>query len=303
MTAERFQTRSAGDWPTVERRQAIMREAQVVSAHVRINFQHRSWQGTAGNWTGAGTGSSIDFQDHRPYLPGDDPRYIDWAAYARSGHYIMKLYREEVSPRLELIVDISRSMTAHPQRCERMLALAMFCVESAVSAGASVRVYAVSGSHWKFWRVSGLRAEDWSCPEFETSGGVPDISLVPHMHGSMRIVISDLLFPQPPANLLRRLVSGRGRGVILCPWLESEMNPDWNGNVEFVDSEDGTSRRQRVTQEVIDRYQTAYRQHIGMWRDACRRFDVRMTRIACDLPLKDSLQAEAFTAGVIEAWN
>ena len=68
------------------------------------------WSGTAGNVLGRGTGSSIDFQDHRQYVPGDDPRHINWQAYARTGHYSMKLYREEVTPRIDLVYDVSGSM-------------------------------------------------------------------------------------------------------------------------------------------------------------------------------------------------
>ena len=49
-------------------------------------------------FSGSGTGSSLDFQDHRAYSPGDDPRHINWQAYARTGSYTMKLFREEVRP-------------------------------------------------------------------------------------------------------------------------------------------------------------------------------------------------------------
>ena len=65
---------------------------------------------TNGNVPGTGAGSSVDFQDHRAYVPGDDPRHIDWLAYARSGHYTMKLYREEVRPYLDVALDFSGSM-------------------------------------------------------------------------------------------------------------------------------------------------------------------------------------------------
>src|ERR1700733_11860114 len=77
---------------------------------LRLPFRSRTWRGHSGNWLGAGIGSSIDFQDHRPYLPGDDPRYIDWQAYARTGNYTMKLYREEVSPLVDLVLDVTPSM-------------------------------------------------------------------------------------------------------------------------------------------------------------------------------------------------
>src|SRR5690606_7194204 len=82
-----------------------------------------------GNVPGNGAGSSIDFQDHRPYVPGDDPRHIDWQAYARSGHYTMKLYREEVRPLADLVLDASPSMFFDPEKRRRTMELAWFCLE------------------------------------------------------------------------------------------------------------------------------------------------------------------------------
>ena len=48
--------------------------------------------------------------DHREYQPGDDLRRLDWAAYARSDKMIVKLYRQEVCPHLDVVIDGSRSM-------------------------------------------------------------------------------------------------------------------------------------------------------------------------------------------------
>src|SRR5271168_3436713 len=71
-------------------------------------------QVAAGGWTGSRTGrragSSTDFQDYREYQPGDDLRFIDWGIYARSDRLAVKLFREEVTPHLDLILDGSRSM-------------------------------------------------------------------------------------------------------------------------------------------------------------------------------------------------
>ena len=67
------------------------RRAMVAAARVRLPLRTRVWKGQAGEFLGAGTGSSLDFQDHRTYVPGDDPRHINWQAYARTGHYTMKL--------------------------------------------------------------------------------------------------------------------------------------------------------------------------------------------------------------------
>ena len=58
-----------------------------------------------------GTGSSLEFQEYREYTPGDDIRHLDWAAYGRSDTLMVRLYREEISPRTEILCDASRSMS------------------------------------------------------------------------------------------------------------------------------------------------------------------------------------------------
>ena len=66
--------------------------------------------GQRGEQLGRRSGSSVDFQDYRDYQPGDDLRHIDWNAYARTDQLTVKLFREEVQPHLDLILDTSGSM-------------------------------------------------------------------------------------------------------------------------------------------------------------------------------------------------
>src|SRR5262249_56199732 len=68
--------------------------------------------GRSGELLGRGTGSSLEFQEYREYVPGDDIRHLDWGAYARSDTLMVRLFREEISPRTEILLDASRSMTA-----------------------------------------------------------------------------------------------------------------------------------------------------------------------------------------------
>jgi uncharacterized protein (DUF58 family) len=55
-------------------------------------------------------GASAIFKEHRGYRPGDDPRLIDWRAYARSDRYTIKHFEHETQLRGTLALDISRSM-------------------------------------------------------------------------------------------------------------------------------------------------------------------------------------------------
>jgi uncharacterized protein (DUF58 family) len=55
-------------------------------------------------------GSSVEFSEYREYVPGDDPRRLDWRAYARSDRYYVKEFEAETNLRLRLVVDGSGSM-------------------------------------------------------------------------------------------------------------------------------------------------------------------------------------------------
>src|SRR5436190_4918091 len=55
-------------------------------------------------------GFSVEFAQHRPYVPGDDIRHLDWKVYARSDKLHLKQYQQETSLDLVLLVDASGSM-------------------------------------------------------------------------------------------------------------------------------------------------------------------------------------------------
>lgn len=56
-------------------------------------------------------GFSVEFSEYRPYIPGDEPRRIDWKVYAKRDRFYVKEYQEETNLRAMLLVDSSRSMT------------------------------------------------------------------------------------------------------------------------------------------------------------------------------------------------
>jgi len=56
------------------------------------------------------TGSSLEFADYRNYVPGDDPRRIDWSIYGRIERLMMKLTEEEEDLDVAILVDCSASM-------------------------------------------------------------------------------------------------------------------------------------------------------------------------------------------------
>jgi uncharacterized protein (DUF58 family) len=55
-------------------------------------------------------GYSVEFAQHRPYVPGDDLRHLDWKVYGRSDKLHLKQYEQETNLDLMLLVDASGSM-------------------------------------------------------------------------------------------------------------------------------------------------------------------------------------------------
>ena len=291
-------------WPDAAAWQQYRATANAAAIHWRPPLHRRAWRGAAGNWMGTGIGSSIDFQDHRPYLPGDDPRYLDWQAYARTGHYIMKLYREEVSPRLDLVLDVSESMFATPEKSARSAELFLFAAESAIRAGASLRAWTIHGAAVRLVENAALAT---MAPPGDAAvaapAGVPALHLLPFRTGSLRIFVSDLLYPGDPEEALRPMSVSRGRAIVLAPFAADEAEPDWNGQFRFVDVESGTVRIQRVTPAIRTRYLEDYRRHMAMWSDVCRRNDAAMARMPVEGALDDVLRDHALPVEAVEPWN
>jgi len=55
-------------------------------------------------------GFSVEFTEHRQYMPGDEIKHIDWKAYGKTDRFYIKQFEEETNLKSYLIIDASRSM-------------------------------------------------------------------------------------------------------------------------------------------------------------------------------------------------
>lgn len=88
----------------------ISREVQRAVRRLEI----RTRRALAGVWSGLAPslfkGSGLEFEELRPYLPGDDVRTIDWKVTAKTGQAFVKQYAEQKERLLWLVVDQTASM-------------------------------------------------------------------------------------------------------------------------------------------------------------------------------------------------
>ncbi len=89
----------------------------------------------AGNDTSAFRGGGLEFEEARPYVPGDDVRTIDWNATARSAEPFVKRFREERNLTLLFALDVSASMGFGSQGCAKSDTAAHALALMAAAAG------------------------------------------------------------------------------------------------------------------------------------------------------------------------
>jgi len=289
---------------TIDELKTAHTRASVCAEKLRLPLRSRVWKGQAGEFLGAGVGSSLDFQDHRAYVPGDDPRHINWQAYARTGHYTMKLYREEVRPVIDLVMDCSGSMFFEPRKAARSVELFYFLVESASRCGASLRMHLVVGEnvrpipfdavHNHHWFESGaaLQTGDVAAP--------PDLETIQFRPNAFRVFVSDLLFASDPSTIIRLLGQRHGSPLLFAPFTREEANPDWQGNYEFIDAELGSRHPHRIEPSVLKRFKEAYVNHFSLWKSSSRRYNAILSRVGADLDLEAALHDEAVPAAALE---
>ncbi len=280
-----------------------MKVARGVAERLRLPPGAQAWKGQAGEFQGAGIGSSIDFQDHRDYAPGDDPRHINWQAYARTGQYSMKLYREEVRPVVDLFVDVSESMWVEVVKGKRTCELLYFFALSAERSGASLQVTLVKGGDVRVVSLESILSHRW----FEEAEGMngdsgpqPQLVRAGARANAIRILLSDLLYEGEPGPVLRMLHERQGTGLIFAPFTRQEADPGWRGHFDFVDAEQKTRHPHQIGAAVLERYLEAYHRHFGFWVEEARRYQVALVRVDSEADLFKSLNDGAVRSGALE---
>jgi uncharacterized protein (DUF58 family) len=279
-------------------------KALAASSRFRLPLRSKVWRGQTGEFAGGGTGSSMDFQDHRAYSPGDDPRHINWQAYARTGSYTMKLFREEVRPVVDLILDASESMFFDEKKAARTAELFYLIAESSQAAGASLAIHAVRGDASLTLDPTALRTHQWlenaRALTATDSAKAPDLSRLQLRANAIRVFLSDLLFTADPEPILRHLTHRHGSVVIFSPFLEAEARPAWSGNYEFIDPERRTHHPHRIEPATLRRYEEAYIHHFALWKQQARRHQAALARISSEDDLHSALLREAVPARALE---
>jgi len=265
-------------------RQAL-RDGEQLGLRYALQIPQVAASGWTGSRTGRRAGSSIDFQDYREYQPGDDLRFIDWGIYARSDRLTIKLYREEVTPHLDLILDGSRSMNLeHSAKPAAVAQLAALLATAAANAQCTQAVW-LSGEGFQRLANDSLVPSAWDKLEL-SSTRTPEQSfeiLPPKFRRlGVRVLVSDLLWPGEPVQLLRRLREGAAALFVIQLLAHEDATPPEHGNLRIVDSETGAESEIYIDSAVAKQYSENLAQLQQSWSDACRQCGAHMTTIVAE---------------------
>ena len=295
-------------------RQAL-RDGEKLGLRYALQIPQVAASGFIGSRAGRRAGSSIDFQDYREYQPGDDLRFIDWGIYARTDRLTVKLFREEVTPHLDLILDGSRSMNLetterrpparpepgfenepgrrpafHSAKANAAAQLAALLATSAANAQCTQAVW-LSGEGFQRLPNDTLTPSAWDKLEMD-SKRTPEQSfeIMPPKFRRLgvRVLVSDLLWPGEPLQMLRRLRDGAAALFVIQLLARDDATPPEHGNLRVVDSETGDESEIYIDSSIAKQYAENLAQLQQSWSDACRQCGAHMTTIVAE-DLENSL--------------
>jgi uncharacterized protein (DUF58 family) len=266
-----------------------------------LGLPRRTPTGGAGGVSGQRAGSSLEFRDYRAYQPGDDLRHVDWSAYARSDQLSVKLYREEVTPHVDVVVDGSRSMALEGSAKEAAtLALAAFFASAATNAG-------YTHAAWMLGETlrpidNGTRSPTlWEGIDFvhrDLCHGC-DSRGTPWRPRGVRVLLSDLLWESDPLTTLRPFTERVALTVVVQLLAEADVHPAEGGNLRLVDAETEEMREVYVDVAAVRRYRAALARHQENWHNACRQAGAVFTTLVAEQLLRDWHLDELVAAEVL----
>jgi len=235
--------------------------------------------GPAGERLGRGTGSSLEFQDRRAYAPGDDVRHLDWRAMARSDQVLVRLYREEVAPALDLLLDGSRSMAVEPEKAQLALDVAALFAAVAEESGAQARLFLLSDGA----RRLDLRRLEREGLEYDSTDDLAvcvEAALPLLRPGSLRVLVSDGLVPHPASALARPLAARAGALALVQVLGRFDLEPSAGEALRLTDSETGSALDLVLDERVVAAYRTRLRRRCDELETECRRASGRYALVS-----------------------
>ncbi|MCD6386125.1 DUF58 domain-containing protein [Candidatus Sumerlaeota bacterium] len=234
-------------------------------------------------------GISIEFADYRRYVKGDDIRFVDWNIYSRLETLFLKLFMEEEDLYIYLFVDASRSMEfGNPSKllfAKRTAAALGYIALSnldkvgvgAFSSGLYDSLKPMRGKHNTLKLLEFLRQ---ITPQGETRLAESFMRFIRSSPPrGIAVLISDFFDPDGFEDAINLFVQRNYEIYIIHVLSEEELNPNFVGHLELVDSELDRKTYVSVTRDLIKKYQDNLNRFCTSLRQFCIKRNISYIRM------------------------
>ncbi len=226
-------------------------------------------------------GQSVEFADHRPYVVGDDLRFVDWNIYGRLEQLFLKLFLEEQDLTVHIVADASASMaTGEPTKSLfiQKLAAALGYVSLANNNRLCISLFAdgleqqmpnARGRNYMNQmadfligaRFEGVSDFDKSCSQI-VSGRIGT---------GIMIVLSDFFFKAGFESGLRKLLGRKYDLYCIQVLSPQEMSPQLSGDLKLVDVEDADTAEITISPALVKYYKRNLSAYCNELKQFCTR--------------------------------
>ncbi len=255
-------------------------------------------------------GESVEFADYRPYVVGDDLRFLDWNILARLDRLFLKLFLEEEDLHVGVLLDVSKSMDwgkpskgLYAKRVAAALAYIGLCNFDRVS------IYPYSNG--LIGELPGVRGRRlmFKVIEFLTSlelEGTSNLTAackqfaIRHPQRGILIVLSDFLDKGGYEQGLRYLL-GRDLDVYTVQLLSpEEMEPELAGDLRLLDVEDADAAEVTVSRALLNRYKRNLQAYCAGLKEFCARRGITYLFTGTDVPFDQVVLSYLRRRGLLE---
>ncbi len=267
---------------------------------LRRRMEVRARSGSGGDHLARKRGGNAEFQEHRPYYPGDDLRRIDWLAFARTGEPMFKLFRSEEDVVVRLVVDASLSLEmGEPKKLDVAKKLAAAIGYMALAGSERTQVLAAGNG---LSRVSEPTRGRATLPKLLreldriTADGGTDLAraieqtVMRSPRPGMLVILSDFMDSGPFDAAVSRAAAA-GHDVAMVQVLaREEIEPRYDGDFALEDAETGAIVEVTMDAAAIEAYLARLNKLLLGLRAIAKRSRATYVRVPNDEPILSAIR-------------
>ncbi|WP_300382053.1 DUF58 domain-containing protein [Clostridium sp.] len=269
--------------------------------NMSINLKLSS--GNQGGRKSKAKGVSVEFSDYREYVKGDDFRRIDWNAYGRFDKFFIKVFMEEREGVFNFFLDKSRSMDygeANKKNTSLKIIAALSYIAlnnldrvniNLLSNGDSDNLKTIAGSK-TFQKI----LLDLEKIEFDGSTDLTNsIKKRNIKQRGISVIVSDLLNNTGLKDLeegLKYLAYKKQEIIVVQVLSEEEINPLFNNEITFIDSETNENIKLSLTPSLIKDYKNTLLNYQKSIENIIKKYGGKFIPVSSSMEIEEIILGE-----------